>query len=232
MQLRTLIVGIAVTAILVVVLGVTRLMEVKLEEEVFVLNKLEPISLDAPPEPVDPPDEVKQELAPPPPPSFESLSTVVDFDVPAIPHSEARFDPTMEVEMFSSDIAPAEIPVAKVAPKPVAKPTPPRPSAPKGRPQARSYYNPSDLDAIPRQIRKGNFRWPRNVRDNQVKTVLYVELDEKGRVSLIKVRSISNKNFSEDTLKRVLAGYRYTVPTRGGKPTKSRFDLPLTLNKP
>lgn len=232
MHLRTIIVGIAVTAILVVVLGVTRLMSVDLQEEIIELEVIEPIVLAAPEEPVDPPEEVEQDVTPPPPPAFEDLSASLDIDIPAIPHSEASFDPEMPVEMFSTDVAPAELPVAQVPAKPVAKPTNPSPpKIAKIQPREKSSYSISDLDTRPTMIRKGRFRWPSGTSDRTVTAKVLMELDEQGRCRVVEISSISNKNF-ESAVRSVVSGSRFTPPKVNGKAVKVSYYWPLTLNKP
>lgn len=232
MQLRTLIVGIAVTAILVVVLGVTRLMSVDLQEEVIELQEIELISLQPPEEPVTPPEEVEEDVTPPPPPAFENLAASLDLDVPAIPHSDTEFNPEMQVEMFSTDVAPADLPVAKVEPRPASKPSKPAPpKAPTIKPVEKSSYSLGELDNKPRLVRQGRFRWPSSTSDRSVTAKVLVELDEQGRCKVISFSSISNSHF-KSTVSQVVSGSRYTPPKRNGRSVKARFYWPLTLKKP
>lgn len=238
MRLPSSIVGIVVAAMLLAVLGLTRLLvpsgkvpEIELRE-IEVTQMPEP----PPPPPEDPPPDV-----PPPPPSLTQISNVPDPSRVPVPKADVPMDLAMPVDPFFTDLAPAPLPepvVRKTAPKPrprpKAKPSP-RPKAVK-RPPApaqKSHYQVNELDGKPRLIRHGRAVFPKSLARKGVTrgTVMFeVELSERGAVRIRRVISSTHPELVS-AARRVASGSRYTSPTRHGQAVKVIMRLPVTIKK-
>lgn len=227
MNLKNLIFGIVVTAFLVVGLGATRLMKVTEPEELLELTEIEPITLTPPPEPLV--IEQNQEMAEttPPPPFFADLRTDLSIDSIALPSANQPVSLDTEVDLFSQDLAPADLPSptkAKPKVKPVAKRTVPKA-------KKSTAIGVGDLDAKPRVLRLGRFRWPSSVRDEQVRAQVIVEIDTNGSVTLLEIKSCSHPAF-KSTLPRVVQGCRFSAPKYKGQNVKVSYAWNLILQKP
>jgi hypothetical protein len=80
-------------------------------------------------------------------------------------------------------------------------------------------------------VRRGRFRWPSRVRSELVKAVVKVELNEKGNVKLIEVKSVTDESI-RSVLPALVNGSKFTIPKKNGKPMKVIFNWPLILKKP
>lgn len=236
MPLRNLIIGVTFTTVLLLGLGLTRLMQIELEEEKWELTKLETVSLTPPPAP--PMEEVAEvveelEAATPPPPAFEDLPSVMEVQTLAIPVAQVSVQLDQEVDLFSEEVVLAEIaPVVVVKPTSKAKLTKPSVGKTKPKPVTRSSISLGELDGKPRLIRTGKFRWPNSVRDEVVRATVYVELNAQGRIKLLSVKSLSAAKF-RPTLRKFIRGCRFSAPKVNGKPVNNvRYNWPITLKKP
>ncbi len=228
MAIRAIIFGVAITAILMGVLVMTRLMVHEPDEKVFEITE---ISVASEPEPPTPePEEVPPEDAPPPPPSVADLQITQDVARPAMMMSELKFDPSLSVETFFSDTPPSPIAVPKPAPKPKAVAPPAKPKS-KASPKPRSTYSVGELDSAPRLLHAPSITYPsaltrRGVRS--VRVTVEVEIDTSGRTRLVgKVNSPHRELIPQAT--RIANGSRFTVPTHKGKPVKVRMRWPITI---
>lgn len=233
------IMGVLASAILMIVMVVTRLMVVTAEEDTFIIEEIETVQMIPPPEPEmieeSEPEEVSEVV---PPPAVE-LSLVPTMEVPVLVASDVITDPDVEFEMFAEDVEVATLPVAKKIVKvdrPKAKvssrpsrPSPPRKVSTPAPPK--SHYSVGELDGIPRNVRLGSFVWPRGVRDSIVSARVDVEIDERGRVHVLNVRSLSEAKMRSVIL-RLVRGSRFSPPKKNGRAVKARYSWPLTLKKP
>lgn len=229
-QLRNIFIGILVTAVLLLGLAASRLMKMKMESEEFVLTKLESISLPPPPVPEDQVNDQKIEelqAVAPPPPALADMRPSIDLRRVAIPVTNSHAVLDMEVDLFSLETAPQALP--KAVEKRVAGDSANLPTRKIAR--TKPSVSLGDLDQNPRLLRLGRFRWPRGLRSNQVKVVVEVELNEKGRVRLLKVKSLSDEAI-RSVIPSIVNGSRYTAPKRDGIAVKLNFNWPLTLQKP
>ena len=233
MKLRNVIIGITVTTFLLLGLGLTRMLQIDVAEKEFVLTKIETISLTPPPAPpMEEQPEVLQELesAAPPPPSIADAVPTMDPQTLAVPLAQMTFDPELEVDLFSEEVTPVVATVAKVVT--VVKPRATKPVKPRiKKPVVKSSFGIGDLDAKPSLRKRGRFRWPNSVRDKIVTASVHVELNERGQIRVISVKSISSPAF-RPTLIKFIQSSRFSVPKLKGKPVKVRYIWPLTLKKP
>ncbi|HCI91476.1 MAG TPA: hypothetical protein DHV60_02855, partial [Verrucomicrobiales bacterium] len=126
MKLKSIILGVATTAVLLVVLIVPRMMVLDNTAKEFDIREIETVSLPEPPPP--PLDEVPEEdVPPPPPPALIDLRTTLDISQPTLPVSISKIDPRLVVDTFFPDQPPSPLPViVKPRPKPVVKPHTPK----------------------------------------------------------------------------------------------------------
>jgi hypothetical protein len=92
MTFKSILLGIAVTAVLLAVLVATRLMVLSPVEREFEIREIETVSL---PEPPSPPEEQlpAEDSPPPPPPALEDLRPAVDMSQPIMLVSNQIVDP-------------------------------------------------------------------------------------------------------------------------------------------
>lgn len=242
MIIRALPIGLATTLVLVALLAVSRMLsayappviELAPVEIVEMADQSPPPDFSEPDTPDDPP--------PPPAPKIE-IDFAENLDAPEIALSLAKVDLTTPIEAFQTDVAPADLPIVRKAqPKPVKQPkarkaAPPRPKAkpkkkalPKPKPK-KSYYNTGELDGKPRQIRTGKFKWPSRAKGARGSVRLLLEINEAGRVSVVKVVSSSDPALTGPA-RKVARGSRFTAPRKGGQKVKARFYKTYHLQKP
>jgi len=119
MQLKSIFLGIAITAILLAMLVATRMMVLTTPIEEFEIRDIDTVELAEPPPPA-PEEEVMDDVPPPPPPALADLSVTLDVNQPAIPVSPMKVDPTLAVDTFFSDLPPSPLP-RPVVKRPTAK---------------------------------------------------------------------------------------------------------------
>ncbi len=250
-SIRAILTGVAATVVLIAVLAASRLFRVAAEPDKTELVEI--TTFMPPPEepPMEEPEEEQEEqevvedLSPPIP----ALDLIVapHLDAPALPVSAVKFNPNMSVDVMEMDRAPADLPVRKIA-RPVSKPKvyttktktkyKPRPrikTKPKAKvkpkPVIKSYYNPRELDARPREIRQGRFTWPSRAKGKNGTVSLNIEISSSGRVSVLSVRNSTNPALNESA-KKLARGSRYTAPKKNGRAVKARFSKTYRLIKP
>lgn len=233
MILRSFLIGVSTTGLLVALLVLSRLWVAEPGEELVTALEIETIYQEEPP---PPPDLSEPDDPPPPPaPKLELYAKADDYRAPEIALSFNSVDLKTPIEPFQTDIAPAKIPVIR-QPKP--KPAPntnqtTRPTSPKLiRPTVKKdYYSTGELDGLPTAIRTGQFRWPSRARGLSGKVRLLLEIDQNGLVSVIKVMSTSDPALSAAAT-RVARGSRFTSPRKNGQKVKARFYKTYVLKKP
>ena len=233
MILRSFLIGVSTTGLLVALLVLSRLWIAEPGEELVTALEIETIYQEEPP---PPPDLSEPDDPPPPPaPKLELFANADDYSAPEIALSFNRVDLRTPIESFQTDIAPAKIPIIrqpKPKPAPNTNPTT-RPTSPKlNRPTVKKdYYSTGELDSLPTAIRTGQFRWPSRARGVSGKVRLLLEIDQNGRVSVIKVMSTSDPALSAAAT-RVARGSRFTSPRKNGQKVKARFYKTYVLKKP
>jgi TonB family protein len=87
-----------------------------------------------------------------------------------------------------------------------------------------------ELDEVPRPIGFEGIDFPRYLMNRRVrgKIVLSVSLDTEGDVTHVEVASSTVGHLDEFIVAEV-AGWKFTPPTRGGRPVNARADLPLQI---
>jgi len=245
MFLRSIIVGLATTLLLVSLLAISRALNTP-KSKIIALTEVEVIDLEEPPPPPDLSEpEEPEDLPPPPTPKIEFPNALDDLDAPEIALSLNRIDLTTPIEAFHTDSAPAKMPTIQ-KPKPAPKKTTPklkpkpkktyptkpqkRPSPPKPQP-TKAYYSAGELDSKPRVIRTGKFRWPSGAKGTRGTVTLLLEINESGRVRVISVVSSTNSALNT-AAKRVASGSKFTAPRKNGQKVKTRFYKPYVLQKP
>ncbi len=239
MLIRSSIIGIAFTLVLVAVLGSARLLNSEVEVKHLTLSEVEVVTLTAPPAPpefTEPEPEPLADDTPPPPsaPALELPMDVPSLKTPIIAISPRTVSLSTPLQSFHTDRAPAQIPVPsnpfKVPVKPIGNTQSPKnPVSPNVSPKAR--YSPRDLDKLPKERSKGKFVWPPRARGRQGVVKLLIEIDTSGRVRAIRVISSTNSALNAAAMK-VASASRFTVPTYKGKPVKTQFTYSYRLNKP
>lgn len=234
MKLKSIILGIATTAVLLTVLVATRLMVVITKPAEFEIREVETVSL---PEPLPPPAEEipEEDVPPPPPPALADLQTTLDVSQPALPVAVAPVDPRLTVDTFFSDQPPSPLPtVVKPKPRPVAQPSRPKPSRPKVKrlpPKPKSQYSLGELDRKPRLLRNPSVTFPRSIRNaSSGRVVVRVAILPSGRSQFVSVISSTHPDLIP-AARRIANGSRFTPPTRQGKPVKAVMSWPITIKK-
>lgn len=238
MNIKSTIIGIAASALLLAVLGLARIFVVSADVPDLAIREIETITFDPPPPP--PPPEEPPPDAPPPPPSLTNLSELPDPTRIAMPTADVPMDITLPVENFHADLAPAPLPETLKPPKPVRvdskqqffkkeqnyKPTP-------QPPLAKSHYSTSELDGTPRLLRHGSASFPSSLARQGVSkgTVVFeVELSTAGSVSIRRVVSSTHPDLVTPA-RRVASGARFTPPKRNGQPVKAIMRWPIIIEK-
>ena len=168
MKLKSILLGIAVTAVLMGVLVATRLMVLSVNPTEFEIREIETVTL---PEPPLPPEEepIEEDTPPPPPPAVADLVVTLDMSQPALPVVKMQTNPQLAVDPFFTDQPPAPLPtIKKPTPRPVATPKsvkPPRPKIKPAPPQAKSQYSLGELVKKPRLLRNPSVTFPRSIKN-------------------------------------------------------------------
>lgn len=234
MIIRSLLIGLASTGLLVALLVLSRILGAPAPQTIE-LVEIETVVLEEPPPPPNLSEPEDPEDPPPPPaPKIELPSEIDDLKAPKIALSLSRLDLKTPIEPFHTDTAPAQIPVIR-QPKPTTQPTPqtsqPAPPEVVRPPIRKAYYAPSELDSLPTAIRTGQFRWPSRARGTRGSVRLEIEIDENGRVSVIRVLSTTDPALSLAAT-QVARGSRFTAPRKNGQKVKARFSKTYVLKKP
>lgn len=232
MKFTTTALGLVMAALLLALLGLTRLIMPKVPTTDLEIREIEIAAL---PEPPPPPPEDPPPEQPPPPPALANITEVPDPSRVAIPKVDVPLDLEMPVDTFFTDIEPAPLPqpvVSRVAPKP--RPTAPRPSRPSPPPAVtKSHYSIGELDSKPRLLRHGSAAFPSSLARRGVSqgTVNFeVELSTDGRVSVRRVVSSTHSELVSPA-RRIASSARFTAPTRNGQAVKAIMRWPITIRK-
>lgn len=232
MNLRSTIIGIAASAIILVVLGGARLFTTQPVTPDLTVREVE-IATFQPPPPPPPVDEPPPDASPPPPPSLTDVSALPDPSRVPIPQAKVPMDITAPVENFFTDLAPAPLPLAPEVVN--TRPNPPVPTLPKNNPPpvAKTHYNSNELDGIPRLLRHGSATFPSSLSGKGVKsgTVTFeVELSTTGSVTVRSVISATHQELVEPA-RKVAASARFTPPKRNGQAVKAIMRWPIVIEK-
>ncbi len=241
MLMRSIITGMITTVFLVALLVISRLLTSP-QVEAVELSAVDVVELPTPPPPPDLSEPDKPDDLPPPPAPKLEFSLSESFDAPEIPLSLSIVDLRTPIEAFQTDIAPASLPIVRKAkPRPtkkVTKPTKrtPKPTSKKPKPRPKptvkkEYYSSGELDSLPRQIRTGKFKWPSKARGSKGDVRLSLEINQSGRVRVIKVISSTDPALTS-AARKVARGSKFTAPRKGGQKVKARFYKTYTLRKP
>ncbi|MBB5352825.1 protein TonB [Haloferula luteola] len=238
MKISGMVVGVAMAALLLALLALTRLLTPPSKVPDIELREIEITSLPEPPPP--PPEDEPPPDAPPPPPALTEVAEVPDPSMVPIPKADVPMDVTMPVDPFFTDIAPSPLPQpvveAKPRPRPVerlSRPAPPAKPRPVPKPAMKSSYAVSELDGKPRLLRHGRASFPpalsrRGV--NQGTVTLRVELSTSGGVTVLGVISSTHAELVA-AAKRVASGSRFTAPTKNGQRVKAVMSWPIVIRK-
>lgn len=234
MKIASIVLGSAVTAVLLLALVVTRLMVLVPVKEEIEIRDVETVTLPEPP--VPPVEEIPEEDVPPPPPlAVTDLRITENLSQPALPVALTKVDPRLAVDTFFTDQLPAPLPTfAKPRPRPVVKrssPKPKRPTIKRQLPKPKSEYALSELDRKPRLIRNPSVTFPRNIRDARSgRVVVRVAILPSGRSQYLSTIS-STHSALLPLARRIANGSRFTSPTRHGKPVRAVMIWPIIIKK-
>jgi len=234
MKLKSIILGIAVTTVLLGVLVATRMMVLSTTVAEFEIREIETISLPEPPPP--PPEEpVHEDIPPPPPPALADLAVIPDISQLALPVVIMQVNPHLAVDTFFTDQPPAPLPVVtRPVPRPVAKPTVKtsvRPTIKKELPKPKSEYSMGELDKKPRLLRNPSVTFPRSIRNaTSGRVVVRVAILPSGESQYLSVSSSTHPELIP-LARRIANGSRFTPPTRQGKAVKAVMTWPITIKK-
>ena len=234
MKLKSIILGIAVTTVLLGVLVATRMMVLSTKVAEFEIREIETVSL---PEPPPPPQEepVDEDIPPPPPPALADLAVSPELSQPALPVVNMLVNPRLAVDTFFTDQPPAPLPVvSRPKPRPVAKPTmkaPVRPTIKQAPPKPKSQYSLGELDKKPRLVRNPSVTFPRSIRNaTSGRVVVRVAILPSGKSQFLSVSSSTHPELIP-LARRIANGSRFTPPTRQGKAVKAVMTWPITIKK-
>jgi protein TonB len=89
----------------------------------------------------------------------------------------------------------------------------------------------SDLDRVPRVVRRGRLEYPFELRRSGIEGVvrLLVVIDTDGRVRVQEVIESSNRAFVRPAIEAA-ENSLYETPTRNGEPVRTRFILPIRFS--
>ena len=89
----------------------------------------------------------------------------------------------------------------------------------------------SDLDQVPRPAPGTSLNFPRRLKKKAVsgKVVLFIQLDEDGRVLEAKVDSSTLPKFDSIVLGQVKK-WKFSPPTKNGQPVRAQARLPIPIN--
>jgi len=240
MKFSGTLVGMLVAAMLLALLGLSRLLVPDAKVADVEVREIEIITEPPPPPPPPPLDEPPPD-APPPPPALTDLTEVADPALVPIPKAQVPLDVTMPVDPFFTDVAPAPLPVVREAPRPVARAAP-RPAinpGPQGQPRPvpppamKSSYGVGELDGRPSLLRHGRASFPPSLARkgvNQGTVTLRVELSTSGGVRVLGVVSATHPELI-DAAKRVANGSRFTAPTKNGQRVKAIMSWPIVIRR-
>lgn len=236
MKLKSIILGIATTAVLLAVLVATRMMVLHQASPEFEIREVETVALPEPPPP--PAEEVlDDDPPPPPPPALADLAPTLDVNQPALPAMSVKIDPSMPVDTFFTDQPPSPLPkpvVKRPVAKPVAKSTvksPRRPRVKPTPPKPKSQYSIGELDRKPRLLRNPSVRFPSSIRNaSSGRVVVRIAILPSGRSQFLSVVSTTHPALIP-AAKRIAGGSRFTPPTRQGKPVKAVMTWPIIIKK-
>lgn len=234
MFLKSIILGIAVTVVLLAVLVATRLMVLAPVAAGFEIREVETVNLAEPPPP-PPEPAATPDLAPPPPPALADLNISPDISQTVLPVSHQRINPRPAIEVFFTDQPPAPLPtIARPAPQQVSQPqatpsSPPR-MAP-APPQPKSEYSLGELDQQPRLLRNPAVVFPRSIKDaTSGRVVIRVAIQPSGSSEFVSVVSSTHPDLVP-LAQRIANGSRFTPPTRQGKAVRAVMTWPITIKK-
>jgi protein TonB len=234
MKLKSILLGIATTAVLLGVLVATRMMVLTNNSPEFEIREIETAALPEPPPPA--PEEIPDEdVPPPPPPALADLAVTPDISQPALPVVAMKIDPRLAVDTFFTDQPPAPLPtVARPQPRPVVKPSikaPSRPRIKSSPPKPKSQYSLGELDKKPRLLRNPSVTFPRSIRNARSgRVVVRVVIHPSGKSQYLSVVSSTHPELIP-LARRISNGSRFTPPTRQGKPVKAVMTWPITIKK-
>lgn len=237
MKYTSILVGLVAAALLLAVLGLTRLFVVRSADVDLEIREVDIAVLPEPPPPPpeDPPPEV-----PPPPPALANISAVPDPSRVPVPKATVPLALDAPVDMFAIDMAPAPLPrpapTVRRTPQPSVRPAPrpsPRSTPRPPPPVVKSHYSAGELDGQPQLIRHGSAAFPSSLSRRGVTrgtVTLEVELSERGSVRVRRVISATHPELVSGA-KRVAAGSRFTAPKKNGRAVKAIMRWPITIKK-
>lgn len=234
MSLKSIILGIAATVVLLAVLVATRLMVLTEVAAEFEIREVETLNLPEPPPPM-PETTPAEDIAPPPPPALADLDISLDISQPLLPVSMEVVNPRLAVDTFFTDEPPSPLPtISKPAPKELSQPlaaSPPSLKLAPAPPQPKSEYSLGELDQKPRLLRNPSVVFPRSIKDaNGGSVVIRVVIQPSGRSEFVSVVSSTHPELIP-LAQRIANGSRFTSPTRQGKAVKAVMTWPITIKK-
>lgn len=231
MNLKSIILGCAITVVLLTVLVATRMMVLTQATPEFEIREVDTVSLPEPPPP--PPEQAPvEDVPPPPPPALEDLHVSLDVSQPVLPVSQQSVNPRMAVDSFFTDEPPAPLPViAKVTPRQVAKPELKSSPSLVVAAAPKSDYSVGELDQKPRLLRNPSVVFPRSIKNtNSGRVVVRVAIHPSGRSEFLAVISSTHPDLVP-LAQRIASGSRFTPPTRQGKAVKVVMSWPIIIKK-
>ena len=235
MKLKSIILGIATTTVLLAVLVATRLMVLTPTIEEFEIREIDTVSLPEPPLPPVPEEIPEEDVPPPLPPALVDLRITTNVSQPALQISDMKVDPRLQVETFFADQPPSPLPtISKPKSKPVVQSKPVRKSRPvvkSSPPKMKSQYSIGELDRKPRLIRNPSVSFPRSIRNaSSGRVVVRVAILPSGRSQYVSLISSTHPELVS-LARRIANGSRFTPPTRQGRPVKAVMIWPITIKK-
>lgn len=234
MTFKSIITGIAITAVLLAMLVATRLMVLSPVEHEFEIREIETVTL---PEPPSPPEQQlpSEDVPPPPPPALTNLRPALDMTQPVLLVNNQIVDPRLSIDTFFVDQPPAPLAEKLEVVRPVVTESTikakPQPQVSPALPQPKSEYSLGELDQQPKLLRYPSVIFPRSIKDaNSGSVVVRVAISASGRSDFVSVVSSTHDDLVP-LAKRIASGSRFTPPTRQGKAVKAVMTWPITIKK-
>ncbi|MDG1358772.1 MAG: energy transducer TonB [Akkermansiaceae bacterium] len=234
MTFKSIILGVAVTAVLLAVLVATRLVVLSPVEHEFEIREIETVSLAEPPAP---PEEQlpAEDVPPPPPPALADLRPAVDMTQPVMLVNNLTVDPRLSIDTFFADQPPAplseKIKIVRPAVMETAMQPKSLPQVAPALPEAKSEFSLGELDQQPKLLRNPSVIFPRSIKDaNSGRVVVRVAILASGRSQFISVVSSTHDDLVP-LAKRIASGSRFTPPTRQRNAVKAIMTWPITIKK-
>lgn len=192
--------GVAMTAIIFLVIPLSQLMGRLAQPESAPLQAA--VSAPPPPPPPPPPPEEEEPEEEPPPPELEPEQPELDIPMPDLPEGFGGGSFFID-EKYNIDIAKEAL---------------------------GGLFDADQLDESPRPLSTSPPRYPSAMRRSKKegRVIVYMVIDETGRVDSAEVRQSTDPGFEAEALKAVRQ-WKFKPGTKNGRPVRARILQPISF---